>query len=125
VGVLKCISELPSPFHQFGLLVALASAWSLTTSWNCWSQGGKIYDACQDIIFFFERSNIVGFSLISRGKHTRVAWHRKGAREQNGKFRRQRKGKFCQARSYQTMVVRTIASSMPWRQQKSKHEPHL
>jgi hypothetical protein len=26
VGVLKCISELPSPFHQFGLLVALASA---------------------------------------------------------------------------------------------------
>jgi hypothetical protein len=24
--VLKCISELPSPFHQFGLLVALASA---------------------------------------------------------------------------------------------------
>jgi hypothetical protein len=30
VGVLKCISELPSPFHQFVLLVALASAWSLT-----------------------------------------------------------------------------------------------
>jgi hypothetical protein len=30
VGVLKCISELPSPFHQFGLLVVLASAWSLT-----------------------------------------------------------------------------------------------
>jgi hypothetical protein len=30
VGVLMCISELPSPFHQFGLLVALASAWSLT-----------------------------------------------------------------------------------------------
>jgi hypothetical protein len=28
--LLKCISELPSPFHQFGLLVALASAWSLT-----------------------------------------------------------------------------------------------
>jgi hypothetical protein len=28
--VLKCICELPSPFHQFGLLVALASAWSLT-----------------------------------------------------------------------------------------------
>jgi hypothetical protein len=25
-GVLKCISELPSPFYQFGLLVALASA---------------------------------------------------------------------------------------------------
>jgi hypothetical protein len=23
--VLKCISELPSPFHKFGLLVALAS----------------------------------------------------------------------------------------------------
>jgi hypothetical protein len=32
VGVLKYISELPSPFHQFGLLVALASAWSLTTA---------------------------------------------------------------------------------------------
>jgi hypothetical protein len=32
VGVLKCISELPSSFHQFGLLVALASAWSLTDS---------------------------------------------------------------------------------------------
>jgi hypothetical protein len=30
VGVLKCISELPSSFHQFKLLVALASAWSLT-----------------------------------------------------------------------------------------------
>jgi hypothetical protein len=30
VGVLKCISELPSPFHQFRLLIALASAWSLT-----------------------------------------------------------------------------------------------
>jgi hypothetical protein len=29
-GVLMCISELPSPFHQFRLLVALASAWSLT-----------------------------------------------------------------------------------------------
>jgi hypothetical protein len=29
-NMLKCISELPSPFHQFGLLVALASAWSLT-----------------------------------------------------------------------------------------------
>jgi hypothetical protein len=29
-SVLKCISELPSPFHQFRLLVALASAWSLT-----------------------------------------------------------------------------------------------
>jgi hypothetical protein len=28
--LLMCISELPSPFHQFGLLVALASAWSLT-----------------------------------------------------------------------------------------------
>jgi hypothetical protein len=28
--VLKCISELPSPFHQFGLLVELVSAWSLT-----------------------------------------------------------------------------------------------
>jgi hypothetical protein len=26
VGVLKCISELPSRFHQFGLLVVLASA---------------------------------------------------------------------------------------------------
>jgi hypothetical protein len=32
VGVLMCISELPSPFHQFVLLVALASAWSLTDS---------------------------------------------------------------------------------------------
>jgi hypothetical protein len=32
--VLKCISELPSLFHQFGLLVALASAWSLTPSIN-------------------------------------------------------------------------------------------
>jgi hypothetical protein len=32
VGVLKCISELPSPLHQFGLLVALASAWSLTVT---------------------------------------------------------------------------------------------
>jgi hypothetical protein len=30
VGVLMCISELPSPFHQFVLLVALASAWNLT-----------------------------------------------------------------------------------------------
>jgi hypothetical protein len=28
--LLMCISELPSPFHQFGLLVALVSAWSLT-----------------------------------------------------------------------------------------------
>jgi hypothetical protein len=28
--MLKCISELPSHFHKFGLLVALASAWSLT-----------------------------------------------------------------------------------------------
>jgi hypothetical protein len=29
-GLLKCISELSSPFYQFGLLVVLASAWSLT-----------------------------------------------------------------------------------------------
>jgi hypothetical protein len=28
--LLKCISELPSSFHQFALLVALASAWNLT-----------------------------------------------------------------------------------------------
>jgi hypothetical protein len=28
--LLKCISELPSLFHQFRFLVALASAWSLT-----------------------------------------------------------------------------------------------
>jgi hypothetical protein len=28
--LLKCISKLPSPFHQFRFLVALASAWSLT-----------------------------------------------------------------------------------------------
>ena len=32
----NCISGLPRPFHQFGLLVALASRWSLT--W-CQSQG--------------------------------------------------------------------------------------
>ena len=29
-GVLKCICGLPSPFHQFGFLVTLASACSLT-----------------------------------------------------------------------------------------------
>jgi hypothetical protein len=28
--LLKCIRRLPSPFHQFGLLVQVASAWSLT-----------------------------------------------------------------------------------------------
>jgi hypothetical protein len=39
VGVLKCISELPSFFHQFGFLVALASAWSLTdfSFTNCYT----------------------------------------------------------------------------------------
>jgi hypothetical protein len=55
VGVLKCISELPSPFHQFGLLVALASAWSLTATTHlasmklrhCWmvSRNSLLLDA--------------------------------------------------------------------------------
>jgi hypothetical protein len=33
-----CISELPCPFHQFGFLVALASAWSLTWYQSAGSQ---------------------------------------------------------------------------------------
>jgi hypothetical protein len=68
VGVLKCISELPSSFHQFGLLVQVASAWTLTSwtpIWRCHITGISLQCFCLDILFlwssFFTMDSSVWF----------------------------------------------------------------
>ena len=67
-GVLKCICGLPSRFHQFRLLVALASEWSLTTttrsSLTCHRIQIKIRHATR------------GWRALPIWHHTRVpVWH--------------------------------------------------